>query len=164
MSLKEVSLDPFLMAGIYRQPLIKAEPVSAEISPVAGRPVPSLGNNRQRWLLVIHNPEEAYLNEEIFNMLLKLLNACKLTLDDIALINTAHLPETGFPIFRRQFSPRKIILFGQALAEMTDDHPKNKAWEENGIHLLRTDSLKDMYRDQSLKMPFWNALKDFLSV
>lgn len=164
MSLKEVSLDPFLMAGIYRQPLITAEPVSAEISPGEERLVPSLGNNRQRWLLVIHNPEEAYLNEEIFNMLLKLLNACKLTLDDIALINTAHLPETGFPIFRRQFSPRKIILFGQALAEMTDDHPKNKAWEENSIHFLHTDSLKDMYRDQSLKMPFWNALKDFLSV
>lgn len=164
MSLKEVSLDPFLIAGIYRQPLIKAKPVPAEISSREEKPVPSLGNNRQRWLLVIHNPEEAYLNEEIFNMLLKLLNACKLTLDDIALINTAHLPETGFSLFRQQFSPRKMVLFGQALAEITGDHPKNKAWEENGIHFLRADSLNDMYRDQSLKMPFWNALKDFLSV
>lgn len=162
MSLKEVSLDPFLIAGIYRQPLIQRHETPADNASEMDIVIPSLGNNKQQWLLLIHNPEGAYLKEEIFSMLLKLLNACKFTLDDIALVNMAHLKEIDFSILKQKFSPVKVILFGNILNEIVKGHHKNKAWEEDGIYFLHTDTLKDMHKDQQLKVPFWNALKDFL--
>ncbi|MGH2643349.1 MAG: hypothetical protein ACRDE2_05330, partial [Chitinophagaceae bacterium] len=63
---------------------------------------------------------------------------------------------------RKKFAPAKIILFGKALDEFTTGHLKNTKWEENGIHFLYTDTLKDMHAEQQLKLPFWNALKGFL--
>lgn len=164
MSLREVSLDPFLLAGIYHQPLIEKDFVPVDSTDEKDIPVPSLGNNKRQWVLLIHNPEDAYLNEAVFDMLLKLLNACKLTLDDIALINTAHLQGVGLDLIRRKFSPDKMILFGDVLPELKKGYHKNEAWEEEGIDFLHTDALQDMYNHPQLKMPFWNALKDFLTI
>lgn len=164
MSLKEVKLDPFLIAGIYRQPLIEKGDASADTPLDEGINIPALGNNKQRWLLLIHNPEDAYLKEDVFSMLLKLLNACKFTLDDIALVNMVHLKELNIQTLFQKFSPVKVILFGKALNELTTGHDKNKAWEENGIYFLYADALEDMHKDSRLKMPFWNALKDLLTV
>lgn len=161
MSLREVRLDSLLIAGIYRQPLIEKRnnaPLDEDIN------IPALGNNKQRWLLLIHNPEGAYLNEEVFNMLLKLLNACKFTLDDIALVNMVHLKEVDIQTLFQKFSPVKIILFGKAMNELTKGRDKNKTWKENGIYFLHADALKDMHKNPQLKIPFWNALKDFLIV
>lgn len=163
MSLKEVILDPLLIAGIYNQPLIQKNTVSAGTFPEKGIDIPSLGNCGRRWLLLINNPEAAYLNEDVFNMLLKLLNACKFTLDDIALVNMAHLKEVNFQMLLEKFSPAKVILFGKVLSDLIKGRDKNKAWEEENIYFLYSDSLTDMYKNQQMKVPFWNALKDFLT-
>lgn len=162
MSLKEVSLDPFLIAGIYRQPLIEKGSAPAGTPLEEDINIPALGNNKQRWLLLIHNPEAAYLKEDVFSMLLKLLNACKFTLDDIALVNMVHLKEVDIQTLFQKFSPVKVILFGKALNELTKGHDKNKAWEENGIYFLYADALTDMHKDPPLKVPFWDALKNLL--
>src|SRR5690348_12978694 len=106
MSLKALEIDPLLLAGMYRQPLVPVIPPlpdheaennndgtnAANKEAVAGgrATVPFLGNNNSHILLLIRNRDAAYLSEPVFELLGNLLNACKLTMKDVALVNTAH--------------------------------------------------------------------------
>jgi hypothetical protein len=159
MTLKAIELDPFLLATLYDQPLI------ARKGNEDGRPVselaPFLGNNTQHILLLIHNPQEAYLAEPLFRLLSNLLNACKLTLDDVALVNMAHLAQPDVNALVSQFGAHKVILFGDHFLRFFTGRKKNNVWEESGCQFLVTDTLDDMDADKQLKIPFWNVLRVF---
>jgi len=163
MSLKAADIDPFLLATLYHQPVIQKKSEAPEPEDQR-RPLPSLGNNRQNILLLIRNEEDAYLSEPVFALLSNLLKACRLSLDDVALVNTAHLPEINYYRLSQHFTPHKVILFGNALPELSGQNPPNASWEEAGCQLLYTDSLDAMYHDKQLKVPFWNALRLFFNL
>ena len=50
-------------------------------------PIKYLGDHHKKILVVVHDPESVYLNETDFILLTSILNACRLTIADIALIN-----------------------------------------------------------------------------
>jgi hypothetical protein len=176
MSLKALKIDPLLLAGIYRQPLVPViRPLSdqhaenndgdnnaanKEALTGAGATVPFLGNNNRHILLLIRNGDAAYLSEPVFELLGNLLNACKLTMNDVALVNTAR-GATDASSLLEQFSPEKVILFGEALPELSSGQPRNKPWEQGGRSLLLTDPLEKMQQEVQLKVPFWKALQTF---
>jgi len=163
MSLKAIDIDPFLLAGLYRQPLIshmKREERQEDDS----RPVPFLGKNLRQILLVVQNPDQAFLGEKVFMMLSKLLNACGLGIEDVALVNKAHLQEREAERLPQQFNPHKVILFGTMLPGLSARQQKNHPWEEAGMELLYTDTLEAMDEEKDLKMPFWIAVKQFFNL
>jgi hypothetical protein len=164
MSLKAVNIDPFLLAGIYPQPLIAGTGNTPGDPKTDSQPTLCLGNNRQKILLLIHNETTAYLPEPEFNLLSNLLSACRLSLDDVALVNMARLPATDIYPLMQQFTPHKTILFGKALAPLSAKSQKNSPWEEGTCQFLHTDSLEDMNNNKQLKVPFWNALKVFFNL
>lgn len=159
MSLKAIELDPLLLATLYDQPLIapKSNDDGQQVSELAA----FLGNNKQHILLLIHNAKEAYLTERLFLLLSNLLNACKLTLDDVALVNTAHLTQPDVNGLVSQFEAHKVILFGDHFIHLFPNQKKNWLWDETGCQFLVTDTLDDMDADKQLKVPFWNALREF---
>lgn len=176
MSLKALKIDPLLLAGIYRQPLVPLVPVvpplpaennntgnnaaNKEALAGGGATVPFLGNNNRHILLLIRNQDAAYLSEPVFELLGNLLNACKLTMKDVALVNTAHGAPDAASLLE-QFSPEKVILFGDPLPELSSGQPRNKPWEQGGRSLLLTDPLERMQQEVQLKVPFWKALQTF---
>ena len=92
MSLERLQLDPFLLAQMYHQPIIPEEITAV---PAEAKPLPDfkyLGENQKNILLLIQNESEAYLNEELFNLLANILNACKLGMQEVALLNVAGYP------------------------------------------------------------------------
>lgn len=160
MSLKAVEIDPFLLAGIYRLPLVPPAREEQKADEET-QTVPFLGGNRQQILLVIDQPGQAFLTDEIFDMLTRLLEACGLTMEDVALVNAARLQEREAGRLPQQFKPHKVILFGASLPGLGGKKGRNQIWEEGGMEMLATDSLEAMYRDKDLKVPFWVALKRF---
>lgn len=163
MSLKALEIDPFLLAGLYPRTLVQPAVKSRPAAVAAPAVIPSLGNNSRKILLVISNGQAAYLDDSAFELLGNLLGACRLTMDHVALVNTARGPVDSASLFT-QFSPEKIILFGDPLDELSVGHEKNKPWKEAGRGLLLTDSLEDMQREVQLKVPFWKALQKFFNL
>lgn len=164
MSLKAVEIDPLLLAGLYSQPLIQREgPILRNPVPSA-RELPFLGDNLQHILLVVRNPDQGFVSEEVFTALTKLLSACKLGMADVALVNLAHLQEVEIARLLQQFQPHKVILFQVDLPGISAGKPKNASWEEAGIQVIHTDTLEAMLKDPGLKKPFWNALKIFFNL
>lgn len=163
MSLKAVEIDPYLLAGLYPQPMIPRMDRQESEEPET-RPVPFLGKNLRQVLLVVQNPDQAFVAENIFTMLSKLLNACGLSMEDVALVNKAHLQEKESERLVQQFNPHKVILFGTRLPGLSENQPRNKPWDEGGMELLYTDTLEAMDLDPELKMPFWIAVKRFFNL
>lgn len=162
MSLKGIDLDPFLLAGLYNHPIIaetQAPPATNQPSPV-----PSLGNNRQNILLLIHNPDEPYLNDELFDMLVKIIGACKLGLNDVALVNTFNTGGADWFHLKIQFNPHRIICFGNSFPEITAGKKPNQPWNEENCHFLMADTLEAISKNVKLKTLFWKSLQQFFQL
>lgn len=63
-------------------------PIEAEEAPIA--PVKFLGEHQKKILVLVQDSNAVHLNERNFDLLTSILNACKLTIADIALINLAN--------------------------------------------------------------------------
>lgn len=163
MSLKALEMDSFLLAGLYSQPLV-LPPDSRQEGKTDTQAVPFLGKNARRILLVVQNPEQAFVGEQVFSMLSRLLNACGLTMEDVALVNVARWEGLQAGALFKSFNPHKVIVFGTLLPGLSGARPKNQPWSEGGAELLYTDTLEAMDADKALKMPFWTALKSFFNL
>ena len=74
------------------QPTIPAsteiDSISEDTSPIG--PIKFLGEHQKKILVLVQDPDAVHLNERAFDLLTSILNACKLTIADIALINLAN--------------------------------------------------------------------------
>jgi hypothetical protein len=159
MSLRAVPLDPYLLARIYDQPLVPDTPAQPPPAPAS---VPFLGENKKNILILIQNPKEAFLSDEMFGFLTRILQSVHLNMGDVALVNTAHCSETGPEALLRQFKPNALLLFGEALPAVTQD--LNQVVSHNGIHRLCTDDLETLAAQTERKRAFWVALQQLFKL
>lgn len=66
----------------------KNEITAIESAPIA--PIKFLGEHQKKILVLVQDSNAVHLNEKDFDLLTSILNACKLTIADIALINLAN--------------------------------------------------------------------------
>ncbi len=162
MSLKQLSLDPFLLAQLYKAPVIPSEKTG---SPATGSSVKFLGNNSRHITLLINNKEQTWLPEELFSLLTRILQACGLSMDDVALVNVAFLSKNDLPDILEPLRPEKLILFGSSLVEWTDEPlEKNKIGKLKGCPCLFSDSLQELHDNAQAKKVFWKTLQQFFEL
>ena len=162
MSLKNVVLDPFLIAQLYPSSLIPDEGLnptkdSAKIS--------FLGNNRKNIALLIHNEREAWLPDDLYTFLSKILLACGLNMDDVALINPHSSPAITASELKEQLKPEKVIFFGDFFEQwIGKNRDKNKVLRLEGYAGLFTDDLAYLQHDKQAKKEFWKALQSLFNL
>ncbi|PSL47370.1 hypothetical protein CLV51_102217 [Chitinophaga niastensis] len=165
MSLEQFQLDPYFLAKIYTQPIIpgKSMPVITEQKAVPK--VKYLGENQKNIALFIQNENEAYLNEELFNLLTNILNACKLGMQDVSLMNIFHYPQLTFPDWQTAVKIERGVVFGIAPAQLgLSDLPMYQLVTVNGATLLFSDELQLIGTDKVLKAKLWAGLKQLLAI
>ena len=165
MSFDKLQLDPYILARIYTQPIIpgKKEPVAVVTEAVPK--VKFLGENQKNIALFIQNAGDAYLNEELFNLLTNILNACKLGVQDIALINTVQYGNLSFSTWQAAVPMKQAVLFGIPPAAMGLEAISNyQLVQANGCQLLCSDDLQLIAQDKVLKGKLWMGLKQLLGI
>jgi hypothetical protein len=70
-----------------------------------------LGNNRRKTTLLVHSPGTPFLPDNQLTFLTKILEACRMTLADVAIVNHAAAPVTIAAI-KQQLQPKIVLLFG----------------------------------------------------
>jgi hypothetical protein len=70
-------------------PLEEKNAAIAEEAPLTA-PIKFLGEHQKKILVLVQDVDAVHLNERAFDLLTSILNACKLTIADIALINLAN--------------------------------------------------------------------------
>jgi hypothetical protein len=98
MGIDNLQLSPALIAALYPETL------------VAGNDL-FLGKNMRSVSFLVYQPDLDFLSEEQLIFLRKILSACKYSLDDIALVNTARV-NLSFDDLKKLLQPRIIFLWG----------------------------------------------------
>jgi hypothetical protein len=165
MSFDKVQLDPYVLAKIYTQPIIPGKKEPAAMVAETPPEVKYLGENQKNIVLFIQNGKEAYLNEELFNLLTNILNACKLGMQDIALVNIAQYPALSFATWQKAVAMKQVVLFGIAPVSLgLEDVPNYQLLQVNGCQLLCSDDLQLIAQDKNMKGRLWMGLKQLLGI
>ena len=127
-------------------------------------PLKFLGDHLKKIAVIVNDTEAVYLNETDLGLLSSILNACKLTLADIALINLAQQPLSLHEILETLPS-QLVLVFELTGAQLKIKLPTTlyKPIVLGETHILFSASLKSMQgADQTAKVEkskLWNALK-----
>lgn len=121
-----------------------------------------LGENNKYILIIVKEPEADFLRSVDLTFLLKILSAIKLTLDDVAIINTEKNEALDFDSLKNFFAFTKIITFGiNPKLLQIDTAVANKISIFKNTPILGTWDLPKLQADTSKKTIFWNELKTF---
>ena len=119
-------------------------------------PIP-INGNFSKGILVIH--EEANLNAEVMDMLVKMLNACGHSMSEVGLLAAENLENRSLEEFKA-LNAHVVLKFGRI------KHPINQlpinSYEihtEEETEYLFADALTSIAEDKGLKRQLWGALQ-----
>ncbi|HMJ47588.1 MAG TPA: hypothetical protein VK498_09670, partial [Ferruginibacter sp.] len=161
MSLDNIQLTPFLIQDLYNHLLVDLE----TLQPKAGTGVQNnlryLGSNKKNILVIVNDKEGVFLSETRFDLLLEILSACSLSMNDVVLFNADKNPAANYNELVSTFHPEKIILFGAEPVSLQFPlvFPYYQLQKYNQQVYLNAPSLEILSTDISQKKQLWGCLK-----
>jgi hypothetical protein len=192
MTLNTIELNEFAITELYRNSLLASDtpsqlksspaetaPKTVQIPPVETAPGhPSkeaspayrfLGNNGRKITLVVESPGIAYLPDDQLAFLSKMLEACKMNMGDVALVNHAASPVV-IATLKSQLQPSVIVLFGVGPVDirLPINFPLFKIQPYDQCSYLYTPSLEELVQPTEegklLKSKLWICLKTLFNI
>lgn len=176
MSFSEIRLPNLVLIDLYKKALIdipenKQKSTKNGISDqtVSSTPPPYLGTNLKNSLILVNYPDEQFLPVEQLDFLSTILKACTLSIEDIAIVNTATLME-NLDHCIKTLDPKTILFFGT--------HPFSvrgssvlidfNITEIEGILMVGSPSLENLNQNNNesklLKRKLWDCLKQLFKI
>ena len=166
MPLDNIQLTPFLIAGLFKKSLIEIEisQPQAQIQSISTFNI--LGKNLKRVALIVENPEELHLADDQLNFLLGVLSACKLTMEDVAIVNIAKNTDANYKNIESELKAEKVILFGVKPAQLNLplEFPHYQIQQYNKQTYVAAASLNVIQIDKVEKTKLWNCLKQIFTI
>jgi len=125
MNLNSIKLPDFIVSEWYKDALVIPPP--ADASPTACK---FLGSNRRHITVLVHAPGAPFLPDDQLAFLTRILEACRMTLADVAIVNNAAIPVTIAEV-RQQSGCRSISRCSNpstTTAAPTSPHPASTNW------------------------------------
>jgi hypothetical protein len=183
MSLNNIQLKDLVISELYKDNLLATEskppivapppPPEPKTSPSPPAPIPSgykfLGNNLRKITIVTHASGIAFLPDDQLNVLTRMLEACRMNIGDVAIVNHAASP-VAIGQLKQQLQPSFILLFGPTPQEigLPMDFPVFKIQAYDQCTYLTAPSLEELVRpgDESklLKSKLWVCLKTLFEI
>lgn len=171
MSLKDFQIPVSILPELYKNTLIesgtnRAVPAKqkAESEPKKVGSIRFLGGNDKKIAIVVNEKEQSYLNDEDLLWLQKMLQACKLTLGDVAIVNL-HPVKVSAAYIKDQLHSKKMILLGPTpeMLEMPLNFPPFKPQEHAGCVYLSAPAPGELNQvteeGKLLKTKLWVSLQ-----
>lgn len=195
MNLNNIELPDFIVREWYKDNLLPSahptpnplpsastvSPASAPAAPLppasAAPPLPDappatfkfLGNNRRHITLLVHSPGSGFMPDNQLTFLTKILEACRMTLADVAIVNHAAAPVT-IAALRQQLQPKIVLLFGvePTAIRLSINFPTFKQLSYDDCTYLSSPALDQLVPNTEdsklLKSKLWVCLKTLFDV
>ena len=161
MSLNDIHLPANTIVDLYKNVLIEpTESSSKKIKPTKSS-INYLGNNKQEIVILVQYSDVVHLPDPQLTFLTNILTACKLNLNDIAIINMKHVGPISFKEIYK-ITPAKIVLLFDVMPDLISlpiNFPLFQVQSFDGISYLTAPSLEKIERDKTLKTNLWTSLK-----
>lgn len=180
MGLNDLRLSPNLLSALYPSSLINTEEANvgqsvpkaeSKVEKPASSAVeePSwkhLGNNNKNILVVVSYPEAVHLPDDELGFLTNMLTACKLSLDDVAIVNKHNYQQREYKEFLENFKSRVVLLFGvdPLLFGLPVGFPQFQVQSVANCKFLFSSSLEETRNNALLKSKLWVSLRSIFGI
>jgi hypothetical protein len=156
MSLNDVRLTPQLLTDLYGNVLVELAP---EAKP--DTELNTLGGNAKNILILVHHEKEPVLPESEVLFLTSILTACRLTLEDVVVVNWTSLDKKDYKEILHRFESRFVLLFGVAPLQfgLPMDFPTFQIQPFGSHQYLYAPPLAAIQEHKGIKAELWQALK-----
>src|SRR5579871_1527730 len=164
MSLNEVQLPSISISGLYKNTLVTLTVEKKIIEAKTAIAPKSLGGNKKNILILAKSSDAVFVNDKQLSFLTKLLEACKINIGDVAIVNDIKEQFTISEL-KEEFHPKSLILFGcsPASIKLPIEFPMFKLQEFGGCTYLCAPTLEELDMDTNdgkvLKSKLWVCLK-----
>lgn len=161
MSFKDLQINPLLITQLYNNVLIDATENKNNPEPV----IRFLGKNEKKIVIIVNESNATFINDNDLQLLTGILNACKLTLSDTAIVNIYRKGFT-YQTIVEELQPAVILMFGIELKrlEFPLHFPEYQIQKYNDQQFLSAPSLQTLAVDIPSKKTLWTILQNiFLS-
>lgn len=176
MDLNGLTLSPSQVAQWYAKTLVdvpggrvraRAVPAPAVTDApapavtAAPAPLKFLGENGQHILILVRDTSAVFLEEKSFQFLLSVLEACKLSMASVALVNLATETTRRPEDIATELGSVQVILFGVEISEwgLPMVFPTYQVQPYGNRTYLVADALSTISAERTLKGRLWACLK-----
>lgn len=166
MSIDNIQLPAFVIQDLFQNSLVDLTDNGKPQLVATNKELNFFGGNRQHIVLLVNNPDSAYVTDQQLTFLSGILNACKLTLEDVGLLNIASYPEISYKKISDIFNPRIVMMFGIFPDEIQLPFvmPEFQRLSYNNQVYLAVPSLNELENDKELKRRLWSVLQQIFSL
>jgi hypothetical protein len=160
MGLNNLELPDFMIGELYKDALLPP--------PLPPQGIKYLGDNRRKTTLLVQTPGSPSLPDNHLTFLTKILEACRMTLADVAIINNA--APLSITELKQQLQPKIILLFGvePTAIRLPINFPAFRPQDYDGCTYLSTPGLDQLVpnteESKLLKSKLWVCLKTIFDV
>jgi hypothetical protein len=181
MSLDDIKLSPFLVEKLYENSLIddgisSTSAGNTKIAKDENLPIREkvnvtkkgnfdsikyLGKNAKNILILVDEKEHAFLGDDELSFLMNILNACSVSMQDVALVNASNNADVVYENLNAQFIPSIVLFLGTEpqLLNFPVQIPQYKIQAYNHQQYLCAPSLQKLSSDKEEKKKLWMVLK-----
>jgi hypothetical protein len=161
MSLDNIQLPSMILQDLYSKSLVDLKTGKQDQGNVKQDELSYLGNNQKRIAVIVTAPDALYLADTDLHFLLGILSACKLSMEDIALINISKNTELSYTEITEKLLAEKFFLFGVEPESfgLPLQFPHYQVQHFNDQVYLSSVSLPELQSDIAEKKKLWSSLK-----
>ena len=161
MDIDNIELTSSICQSLFSNTLVDTKSTSKSNNEKRIREIDFLGENRKKIIFVVNTDKEKFVNSEEMEVLNNLLIACKMTMEDISLVNFYSSPHLNYEILTEQFKAKYILLFGITCSQLglpfnIPDFQVQKFQDQ--IYLFNPP-FSDLITNKNSKIALWNCLK-----
>lgn len=166
MSLNNIQLPAFVIQDLFQKNLVDVSRDKQNQPDSNDKELLVFGGNKQHIIIIVSNPETSFVTDEQLTFLSGILTACKLTLEDIGLLNIASYPGISYKKISDTFNPRIIMLFGVLPEDIQLPFvmPGFQKQSYNNSVYLAVPSLTDLENNKDQKRKLWIVLQQIFSL
>lgn len=161
MSLDQIHLNPRQTADLYEGLLVDGAGPSTPTDYPLAAPPPMLGHYGRKILILVQEPDHAFLGDEDLQFLTGVITACKMSLADVGIVNLSSAPIGSFEQMCQSIEPSACWIFGihtpaMGLPPMNDP---NHSYTHRSLPIFWAPSLQQLATDPQAKRALWTQLK-----
>lgn len=165
MSLDNIHLPDFIIQDLFQKTLVDLTENQRDITGKS-KAITFFGGNRQQIVLLVNNADATFVTDEQLTFLSGILTACRLTLEDVALVNISKLSSLSYKTLTATLTPKVILMFGigPETIELPLVMPQFQRQPYNNQVYLSAPTLNELENNKDLKRKLWSALQQIFSL
>ena len=172
MDLNHIELPSSLVADLYKKTLIEsASTIDSEEEKSTEQDKPGsswkyLGKNNKNILIIVNTKEAIHLPDNELSFLTGILGACKLSINDVAIVNLNNHPEASHTELKFFFKSKTVFLFDvePTALGLPVNFPHYQLQAFSNTSFLYSPSLRELKNDKLQKSKLWVCLRRMFNI